>query len=156
MADSSSPSPDIVSTINSSVVSPPSSITIQNIGSMVASPKYLCDSSGNLTSTLNSAFVAWYENDQNILIWTNSTLSDSLIPYTRIEEIVDALASAGAPIDDFELISVILHGLPPEFDSFVDTIQFRIGSTTIDELHGLLLSKEIQIENRKKSTSAPI
>ena len=236
MADSSSPSPDIVSPVTSSAGSTPSSITIQNIGSMVpikltttnyltwsalfapifrrynltgiidgsqaAPPKYLCDSSGNRTSTLNPAFVAWYENDQNILIWINSTLSDSLIPYTvgvassrelwaklesrlatashshihelrsrlrsitkgdasaasylqRIEEIVDALASAGAPIDDSELISVILHGLPPEFDSFVDAIQFRIGSTTIDELHGLLLSKEIQIENRKKSTSAP-
>ncbi|KAM2657198.1 hypothetical protein EV1_012593 [Malus domestica] len=219
-------------------VSPsPSSITIQNIGSMVpikltttnyltwsalfapifrrynltgivdgsqvAPPKYLCDSSRNRTSILNPEFVSWNENDQNILIWINSTLSDSLIHYTvgvnssrelwsklesrlatashshihelrsrlctitkgessaalflqRIEEIADALASAGAPIDDSELISVTLHGLPPEFDSFVDAVQFRVGSTTLDELHGLLLSKEIQIENWKKFSSAPI
>lgn len=49
---------------------------------------------------------------------------------------------------------LLIHGLPPEFDSFVDAIQFQIGSTTIDELHGLLLSKEIQLNNRKKASSA--
>ncbi|KAM2335976.1 hypothetical protein ACFXTH_013337 [Malus domestica] len=172
-------------------------------GSQVAPPKYLCDSSGNRTSTLNPDFVSWYENDQNILFWINSTLSDSLIPHTvgvnsspdlwsklesrlatalhshihelrsrlrtitkgesstafflqRIKEIANALASAGAPVDDSELISVTLHGLPPEFDSFVDAVQFRVGSTTLDELHGLLLSKEIHIANRKKFSSAPI
>ncbi|CAN6553077.1 unnamed protein product [Malus baccata var. baccata] len=169
-------------------------------GSMAAPPKYPLDSSGNRTATLNPAYVTWFENDQNILIWINSTLSDSLIPYTvgvtsarelwaklesrlatasqshihelrsrlrslvkgeltaaqylqQIEEIADALASAGAPVEDSDLISVTLHGLPPEFDSFVDAIQFRLGSTTIDELHGLLLSKEIQLNNRKKFVS---
>ncbi|KAM2888044.1 hypothetical protein FF1_011830 [Malus domestica] len=136
-------------------------------GSQVAPPKYLYDTSENRTSTLNPDFVSWYENDQNILIWINSTLSDSLIPYIvgessaalflqRIEEIADTLASAGAPVDDYELISVTLHGLPPEFDSFGDAVQFRVVSTTLDELHGLLLSKEIQIENRKKFSSTPI
>ncbi|KAM1646824.1 hypothetical protein FF2_008254 [Malus domestica] len=47
--------------------------------SMVVPPQFL-DSSGN--RTLNPEFVSWYENDQNILIWINSTLSESLIPYT--------------------------------------------------------------------------
>ncbi|KAM3004744.1 hypothetical protein FF2_034959 [Malus domestica] len=51
-------------------------------GSMVALPKYVVDSSGNRTSTVNPQYVTWFENDQNILIWINSTLSDSLIPYT--------------------------------------------------------------------------
>ncbi|KAM1998675.1 hypothetical protein ACFX16_006180 [Malus domestica] len=165
-------------------------------GSSPAPPQLLTDFSGN--RSLNPAYVAWFENDQNILIWLNSTLSESLIPYTvgvssarelwaklesrlaaashshihelrsrlrsltkgdltaaqyfqRTEEIADALASAGAPVEDSELISVILHGLPPEFDSFMDAIQFRLGSTTMDELHGLLLSKEIQLTNRKQS-----
>ncbi|KAM1320462.1 hypothetical protein ACFX2H_005342 [Malus domestica] len=170
-------------------------------GSLVAPPMYLLDSSGNRTSTVNPQYITWFENDQNILIWINSTLSDSLIPYTvgvtsardlwaklesrlatasqshihelrsrlhtitkgdstaaaylqQIEEIADALATAGAPIADSELISVLLHGLPPEYDAFVDTIQFRLGSTTVDELHGLLLSKEIQLANRKKVSSS--
>ncbi|KAM2607610.1 hypothetical protein TB2_036145 [Malus domestica] len=172
-------------------------------GSVVAPPKFLRDSTGNRTSTVNPEFVTWYENDQNILIWINSTLSDSLIPYTvgvsssrelwsklesrlasasqshihelrsrlrtitkgdstaavylqQIEEIADALASAGASVEDSELISVTLHGLPPDYDSFIDAIQFRLGSTTIDELHGLLLSKELQLNSRKKTSSASI
>ncbi|CAN6683338.1 unnamed protein product [Malus baccata var. baccata] len=155
-------------------------------GSIAAPPHFLLDSSGNCT--LNPAYVSLYENDQNILIWLNSTFSESLIPYIvgvnsardlwaklesrlatasqshihelhsrirnltkgnstdaqylqQIEAIVDALASAGCSVEDFVLISVTPHGLPPEYDSFVDAIQFRLGSTIIDELHGLLLSK---------------
>ncbi|KAM2169393.1 hypothetical protein ACFX1Q_038705 [Malus domestica] len=167
-------------------------------GSTAAPVQFLLDSSGN--RTLNPAYVSWYENDQNILNWLNSTLLESLIPYTvgvnsardlwaklesrlttasqshihelrsrlrtltkgnstaaqffqQIEAIADALASAGFPVDDSDLISVTLHSLPSEYDSFVDVVQFRLGSTTIDELHGLLLSKEIQLATRKKSIS---
>ncbi|KAB2607265.1 hypothetical protein D8674_006982 [Pyrus ussuriensis x Pyrus communis] len=169
-------------------------------GSVPPPSQFISDAAGH--SVLNPAYVSWFENDQNILIWINSTLSESIIPYTvgvtnsrelwaklesrlaaasqshihelrsrlrciskgdstaaqylqQIEAIADALASVGAPVEDSELISVTLHGLPPDYDSFVDAIQFRLGSTTIDELHGLLLSKEIQLANRKK-TSPPV
>ena len=55
------------------------------------------------------------------------------------------------------MISITLHGLPSVYESFIDVIQFQLGSTTIDELHGLLLSREIQLTNRKKSfSSVPI
>ncbi|KAM1009492.1 hypothetical protein FF1_044918 [Malus domestica] len=122
-------------------------------GSMAAPPQFTFDSSGNCI--LNPAYVSWYENDQNMLIWINSTLSKSLILYIvgQIETIADALASAGFPVEDSDLILVTLHSLPPEYDSFVDAIQFRLGSTTIDELYSLLLSKEIQLANCKKSGS---
>ncbi|KAM1015211.1 hypothetical protein ACFX2A_046037 [Malus domestica] len=122
-------------------------------GSMAAPPQFTFDSSGN--RILNLAYVSWYENDQNILIWINSTLSKSLILYIigQIETIVDALASAGFPVEDSDLILVTLHSLPPEYDSFVDAIQFHLGSTTIDELYSLLISKEIQLANCKKSGS---
>lgn len=50
-------------------------------GSMAALPKFLLDVSGNHTTTLNPEFVTWFENDQNILIWINLMLSESLIPY---------------------------------------------------------------------------
>ncbi|KAM2143403.1 hypothetical protein ACFX1R_047201 [Malus domestica] len=176
MATSASPSsesvsPNVPSNPNSFVSS---SITIQNIGSMVpikltttnyltwsalfapifcrynliglidgsmaAPPQFTFDSSGN--RILNPAYVSWYGNDQNMLIWINSTLSKSLILYIQIETIVDALASAGFPVEDSDLILLTLHSLPPEYDSFVDAIQFRLGSTTIDELYSLLLSKD--------------
>lgn len=72
----------------------------------------------------------------------------------QIEKIVDELASAGAPIADSKLISVTFHGLPSEYESFVDAIHLCLGSTTIDELHGLLLSKKIQLTNCKTSTAS--
>ena len=121
---------------------------------MPAPPQFLHDSSGD--AILNPNYVAWFENDQNILIWINSTLSDSLIPYTvgvnsfrdlwsklesrlaaasqshvhelrsRLRTItkgdVDALTSAGAPIEESKLLYVILHGLLSDYDSFVDAI----------------------------------
>lgn len=48
-------------------------------GSMTAPPHFLLDSSSNCI--LNPDYVSWYENDQNILIWLNSMLSESLITY---------------------------------------------------------------------------
>ena len=166
---------------------------------MVAPSKFLLDESGNRTATLNPQYVALYENDQNILIWINSTLSDTLIPYTvgvnsarelwsklesrlatasqshiyelhsrlrtimmgdftaviyfqQIEEIADALTNASAPIEDSKLIYVILHGLLSEYESFIDVVQFQLSSTTIDELHGLFLSKEL---HARKEASPP-
>lgn len=35
----------------------------------------------------------------------------------------------------------------------MDDIQFCIGSTTFNELHGLLFSKDIQLNNQKKTVS---
>ena len=32
--------------------------------------------------SLNPAFELWYEKDQNLLIWLNSTLSEDIIPFT--------------------------------------------------------------------------
>ncbi|XP_068314850.1 uncharacterized protein [Pyrus communis] len=32
--------------------------------------------------SINSAFEIWYEKDQNLLIWLNSTLSEDVIPFT--------------------------------------------------------------------------
>ena len=48
-------------------------------GSMAALPQFLLDSLEN--RILNPAYVSWYKNDQNILIWINSMLSEFLIPY---------------------------------------------------------------------------
>ncbi|KAB2608320.1 hypothetical protein D8674_011488 [Pyrus ussuriensis x Pyrus communis] len=122
-------------------------------GSVPPPSQFISDAAGN--SVLNPAYVSWFENDQNILIWINSTLFESIIPYTvgvtdsrelwaklesrlaaasqshihelrsrlhciskgdstaaqylqQIEAIVDALASAGAPVEDSELISIQL------------------------------------------------
>ncbi|KAB2601058.1 hypothetical protein D8674_002063 [Pyrus ussuriensis x Pyrus communis] len=71
--------------------------------------------------------------------------STAVLYLQQIEEITYALANARAPIEDSELLSVILHGLPSEYEFFIDAIQFHLGSATIDELHGLLLSNEMDL-----------
>ncbi|XP_068327403.1 uncharacterized protein [Pyrus communis] len=51
-------------------------------GSELCPSPFLLDASGQLTATPNPDFDLWYEKDQNILIWLNSTLSEDLIPFT--------------------------------------------------------------------------
>ncbi|KAB2628692.1 hypothetical protein D8674_033487 [Pyrus ussuriensis x Pyrus communis] len=165
-------------------------------------PPYLLDQHGCLTGNPNPAFEAWYEKDQNILIWLNSTLSEEIIPFTvgvtsshdlwinlenrfggvsaahihqlcsrlhaihkgdssiseylqRIKGISDALMAAGSPVSDQDLIAVTLNGLSDDYESFIDSIMLRISSTTLDELHGLLINKELFM-NRKKKGAGPL
>ena len=200
------------------------SLTIHNIGSMVPiklkSSNYLpwralfapilrrykllgvidgtdvCPSPFLPDRSMNPAFEEWYEKDQNLLIWLNSTLSEEIIPFTigvsssrelwvkleqrfggiseanihqlrsrlqsiqkgsnsisvylqQIKEIADSLHAAGASISDRDLIAATLHGLPDEFESFIDSIMLRLSSTSLDELHGLLLTKELSMARRK-------
>ncbi|TQD73444.1 hypothetical protein C1H46_041030 [Malus baccata] len=153
----------------------------------------------------NSAFELWYETDQNIIIWINSTLSEDLLPFTvgvqsarelwqnlerrfggvsrshihqlrstlqsitkgtssiseyfqRLKEVTDALAAAGAPVDDHDLLMIILNGLSDDYDSFVDSVQFRLADTTVDDLHGFFLSKELALarkQHAKGSSTEP-
>ncbi|CAN6676440.1 unnamed protein product [Malus baccata var. baccata] len=220
------PIPNSSSNPNSS---PYTSLTIQNIGSMVPiklkRSNYLpwcalfapilrryqllgivdgtepCPPPLMPDRTLNPVFEIWYEKDQNLLIWFNSTLSEEVIPFTvgvsssrdlwlkleqrfraisdahvhqlrsclqsiqkgsqsmsdylqELKEISDSLTAAGAPISDRDLIATILAGLPNDFESFTDSIMLRLSSTSLDELHGLLLTKELSMIRRKKAASS--
>jgi hypothetical protein len=153
--------------------------------------------------SLNPAFEQWFEKDQNLLIWLNSTLSEDLIPFTvgvstsrelwqkleqrfggvseahihqlrsrlqsiqkgsqsiseylqQIKEISNSLNAAGATVSDRDLIAATLHGLPDEFESFIDSIMLRLSSTSLDELHGLLLTKELSMARRKHTLSTTV
>ncbi|KAM1580053.1 hypothetical protein ACFX1Z_041414 [Malus domestica] len=205
------------------------SLTIQNIGSMVPiklrRSNYLpwralfapilrrykllgivdgtepCPSPFLPDRSLNPAFEQWYEKDQNLLIWFNSTLSEEIIPFTvgvssardlwlklehrfggvsdahihqlrsklqniqkgsqsmsdylqQIKEISDSLNAAGVSLTDRDLIAATLAGLSDDFESFTDSILLRLSSTSLDELHGMLLTKELSMERRKKISSS--
>ncbi|KAM2632205.1 hypothetical protein EV1_022967 [Malus domestica] len=71
----------------------------------------------------------------------------------QVKEIFDSLSAAGAPISDRDLIAATLAGLPDEFESFIDSLMLRLSSTSLDELHGLLLTKELSMSRRKKLSS---
>ncbi|KAB2602612.1 hypothetical protein D8674_003617 [Pyrus ussuriensis x Pyrus communis] len=161
-------------------------------------PPFLLNQSGTSTAVPNPDFEIWFEKDQNILIWLNSTLSEDLIPFTvgvtssrelwqileqrfggvsaahihqlrsrlhavqkgdlsifdylqRIKSISDALMAAGAPVSEPDLIAVTLNGLSDDYESFIDSILLRISSTSLDELHGLLLNKELFMHRKKKA-----
>ncbi|KAM1678214.1 hypothetical protein TB1_037627 [Malus domestica] len=51
-------------------------------GSAVCPSPFLLDDSSKNTGIPNPTFDMWYEKDQNILIWLNSTILEDLIPFT--------------------------------------------------------------------------
>ena len=67
-----------------------------------------------------------------------------------IKECNDALGAAGAPVDDHDLLIIILNGLPDNYDAFVDFVQFRLVNTFVDVIHGFLLSKEMALAWKKQ------
>ncbi|KAM1386959.1 hypothetical protein ACFX2F_033359 [Malus domestica] len=71
-----------------------------------------------------------------------------------IKDIYDKLATAGEPISESDLVSCILSGLSDDYESFVNSIETHNESVTVDELHGLLLSKEILLQKRKTTASS--
>ncbi|KAM1309346.1 hypothetical protein ACFX2H_006050 [Malus domestica] len=71
-----------------------------------------------------------------------------------IKEITNKLVVVGEPISESDLVAYILFGLPDDYESFVDSIETRNESVTSNELHGLLLSKEISFQKRKTRLTA--
>lgn len=88
--------------------------------------------------------------------------SSSISEYLQcIKEAINALAATSAPVDDHDLLFIILNGLPNEYDSFVDFIQYRLADTIVDDLFRFLLSKELALACKKQtqgtnSTTLPL
>ncbi|KAL5707576.1 hypothetical protein ACHQM5_018465 [Ranunculus cassubicifolius] len=70
-----------------------------------------------------------------------------------IKSVADALAAAGSPLSDADLVSYTLNGLSKEFEVFVTSIRVRAGYISSDELHNLLLSEEINLQGRVRANS---
>ncbi|KAM1532371.1 hypothetical protein ACFX10_006411 [Malus domestica] len=58
--------------------------------------------------------------------------------------------AVGAPVSESDLIAITLQGLSDDYESFIDSTMLCISSTSLDELHGLLINKELFM-NRKRS-----
>ncbi|XP_068312523.1 uncharacterized protein [Pyrus communis] len=69
----------------------------------------------------------------------------------HIKEITNALAATSFPVNDHDFLLIILNGLPDEYDSFVDSVQFRLADTSIDDLHGFFLNKEMTLARKKQA-----
>lgn len=79
----------------------------------------------------------------------NSVLTSISEYLQRIKEVIDDLAATRAPVDNHDLLLIILSGLPDEYDSFMDSVQFHLADTIVDSLQGFLLSKAMAISRTK-------
>lgn len=64
-----------------------------------------------------------------------------------LKHIADSLAIAGAHLDTSDFLAHALYGLPSDYDAFAASIRVCSDPIQPEELHGLLLSKEIVVEN---------
>ena len=66
-----------------------------------------------------------------------------------LKEIFDKVVVAGEPISEFDLVGYILSGPSNDYESFINSIETWTKSVITDELHGMLLSKEISLQKHK-------
>ncbi|GMQ04334.1 hypothetical protein CsSME_00049783 [Camellia sinensis var. sinensis] len=69
---------------------------------------------------------------------------------TQIKSIADQLALAASPVDDEDLVLLILNGLPDEYNAFKTSIRTRSESISIGVLCSLLNSESIHVESSSK------
>jgi len=72
------------------------------------SPKQAWDTLVKMYSTNTQARKMQFKQELHNLQKDKMNISDS---YTKVKNLVDALASIGAPIDDEDLVTVTLNGL---------------------------------------------
>lgn len=66
--------------------------------------------------------------------------------------IADNLSLVGKPVDEDNLVTLILNGLGTKCDSTIDSVQARETPITLADLHGLLLNAEMCHEDNEPST----
>jgi hypothetical protein len=69
----------------------------------------------------------------------------------KMKALADEMASAGKRLDDDDLVSYILVGLDPDFDSVISVVSARVEPISVTELYGQLLSQEQRWELRQTS-----
>jgi hypothetical protein len=65
----------------------------------------------------------------------------------------DELSAVGKPVDDDDLISFIINGINPIFNSFVTAFTLRDRETSFHDFQSKLLSHEILLQNQQHTTA---
>ncbi|GAV84468.1 UBN2 domain-containing protein/UBN2_3 domain-containing protein [Cephalotus follicularis] len=117
----------------------------------------------------NPAYILWHKQDQLLLSWLLSSLTESVhaqivarIMHLRLslhslkkgadsmssyllkaKSISDELSLASKLVSDDDMVLCIFGGLSSEYASFVTSITTRVILISVADLHGLLLNKEI-------------
>lgn len=74
----------------------------------------------------------------------------------QIKETYDSLTTTETLVTNHDLIAATLDGLPNEFESFIDSIMLHLSFTSINELLGLLITKELPMSRRKTVASSSV
>nr|CAD1817884.1 unnamed protein product [Ananas comosus var. bracteatus] len=79
------------------------------------------------------------------------TITDNM---NKIKAISDNLAAVGKSIHDDDLIHHIVHGLPSEYDPIWVSIRINPSISTVEEVHAILASEELLLEERRQLQSS--
>ena len=78
----------------------------------------------------------------------DSSIADYFHKFTGL---ADTLAAIDHPLKEFELVSFLLAGLGPDFDSFVTSVKIRTDPLSLEDLYGHLLSHELHLAQNQPS-----
>lgn len=68
--------------------------------------------------------------------------------FQKMKTFGDALLAIGQPLTDSELISYILVGLSPKYDSLITSLTTRLDPMSLQEVYGHLLTYELRLEHQ--------
>uniref|UniRef100_A0A2N9GWW5 Retrotransposon Copia-like N-terminal domain-containing protein n=1 Tax=Fagus sylvatica TaxID=28930 RepID=A0A2N9GWW5_FAGSY len=68
--------------------------------------------------------------------------------FQKAKSLSDLLSSIGEPLNDSNLTSAILAGLPFDYNSLVISVNARLEDVSLDELYGHLLTHELRLEQQ--------
>ena len=78
----------------------------------------------------------------------DSSIADYFHKFTGL---ADTLAAIDHLLNDFKLVSFLLAGLGPDFDSFVTSVKIRADPLSLEDLYGHLLSHELHLAQNQPS-----
>ncbi len=106
------------------------------------SPKQAWNTLVKMYNTNTQACKMYLKQELHNLQKNNMNISDD---FTKVKNLINVLASIGAPIDDEDLMAVFLNGLGKYYSQFRTSIVVRETFPDFQDLITLFISEEIRI-----------
>ncbi|KAF5468811.1 hypothetical protein F2P56_012931 [Juglans regia] len=118
-----------------------------------------CNTSADVWTALISAFASQsrakaihVRSQLSTLRKGNQSATDY---FMTIKRLTDELAIAGQPLPSDDIVTYLLAGLGPEYDSLVSLVSHRADSLTLEDLYSMLLTFEARIQHNNQILSLP-
>lgn len=105
----------------------------------------------NRFTSLSRSHIHQLKNQLNRLSKKGHSMEDYL---GQVKTLSDQLTLVSSPIDDEDLVLIILNGLPDEYNAFKTTIRARAESISVDCLCSLLCSEAVHVESSAKHSGS--